>query len=364
MRWVRAVFLIISLAIFWRIFFLWTSKAIGSQYDFLPYNLKIYPGTIGDGSRGMASPVAVHIVNTSHPVVTSPIKLRDEDLGWAGDFVAEYDKEYWHVIACAGDTVFPAVLECEYGKGRIVYVSNSLTPYPNLVYNIFKWHIGCRPMTSLNVAVMVDVPPLQSTESWRECFATVNKISGYSNMTISEKYISSFNLNYDTLKNYDVLVLMMRWGDGYSLEIGGFHNERRSKAMLQFVHKGGLLLLPEAGINNQALFPYFTLLEFFRSEAFGFAMIVPCITSAVSMVTLIGRSERLSKFAFWVGILASAEILSANLWPITMALTRSVYEQAHVEVTAFLVSTAFLLFIVPWFMLGLIMVYAFARARR
>jgi len=66
----------IVLFMVWIGVFLYGISRTPSEYDFLPYALQLYPGSIGDCShQGLGYPPGLQIVNPSHPIISTPIRL-------------------------------------------------------------------------------------------------------------------------------------------------------------------------------------------------------------------------------------------------------------------------------------------------
>jgi len=328
------------------------------RYDFLPYELKVLPGNVGTGDRGWVSAPGIYITNGSHPVAHVPIELKRVDLGWAGDYIVDYDRIRWNVVGCAEGTTHPAIVLSTFGSGKIVYVTNQLYEFHKLLCNIFTWFSSNK--SAMQVALMVDVPivpEVPSIDRWDRSFSEVNSIlKQYKGPRIEWTDIHAYNLNEETLQEVDVLILMTGWGDGYFSGSSGWYNAQRAKAIMNFIEKGGCLLLPEAGFRNRIVPSFYVLLEMFSSATTCLTMIAPSITFAVAVVALKRELPELSESKAWI-VLVCCFITAANLWIIAAALVYSF----QVDVAAFVISTAFLLDVLPWIFIFVTVMYRAVR---
>lgn len=227
---------------------------IPRDYDFLPYDLRVKAGTNGDG--GLAYPPGMIPADPQHPILTSPLPLGRHDLGWSGDLIVEWARD-WEVVAVVeGTTGTPAILAANYGAGHIVYVTNQLAPHEKLVYNILGWHFGTLRQRAARMAVMIDVPLGQILDDWDRCFNAVQQIGSDESLSVQSERIHQYQLNQEDLDNFDVLILAVRWGDGYYAGDWRWSSHNRDPAILEFVKKGGLLLLPEAGFYDDYGIPF------------------------------------------------------------------------------------------------------------
>ncbi len=119
------------------------------KYAFLPYDITIFPATRGDGSPiTPQKTVPMRIIDKHHPLLNYPYHLDEENLGPADDYIPkDRISNNWHIIATAGSTENPAFLTAAYGKGKVVYITNSLSndnynlKIPELIQNIIHWQM-------------------------------------------------------------------------------------------------------------------------------------------------------------------------------------------------------------------------------
>jgi len=362
-KYCKPILFVLVVLVGWVIVFAFTliKGVVPDTYDFLPYVLKVLPGNVGNGGRGWVSPPGIYVTDRSHPIAYVPVEMKRMDLGAAGDFVIGYDEKEWKVVACAEGTMFPAIMSCTFKHGKIVYVTNQLYEHHKLLCNIFTFF--SREKSELRVALMTDVPKVPevpSLDKWQESFSRVNMISkGYGGPMVEMREIHAYNLHEEIKQEFDVLILMTGWGDGYYSGSSGWHNSQRSKSILEFVGEGGCLLLPEAGFRNRITPSFHVLLELFSSPTTCLTMVAPSITFAASIVALKDEIRQLSGNSVWI-MLVCCFIAAANLWIIAAALVYSFV----VDAAIFVISTAFLLDVLPSILVSFVVVYRLLHRNR
>jgi len=281
---------------------------VARSYDFLPY-VKIRPGTNGDG--GISYPPAIVVNGThGHPILNSSLDLERIDLGWSGDLITDWNRSEWQVVAVVENrNSTPAIIAANQGKGHIVYATNQLAPYERLVYNILAWHFDARELgnRSINVSVMIDVPPGQILDDWEKCFNRTEHLRSKENPTM---HVNQFELREEDLRHVDVLVLAVRWGDGYYAGDWNWNSHGRDDAIRKFVERGGLLLLPEAGfvddyigipVGKTFIFPPVRSLEEILSiQSNAFAMAGISASAIVGLYTIREGYGRVGRRYNWV----------------------------------------------------------------
>ncbi len=340
----------------WLLFFSWGMTPISSEYDFIPYQLRIYPGNVGDGNQGLHTSPALLIKNYTHPIISLNPRLIDVDLGWGGDFIVDYNEEKWIMIGQVESTNYAGILVSNFNEGNIIYVSNTLIKFPKLLYKILLWEIK-NYSSEINIALMISVPSITTTLEWNNFFQNVSLISQeFTELDLTWNFISSYNLRNEVLKEYDVLILGIFWGDGYDQTIGGWSTVSRSNAIENFVSNGGLLVLPEAGIVTKVFGPFIDLTEMFARGNLGFVMMAPSLSSAVLLIHIKNNIKKLKKKKF-MWFLIIAEIIASNFWPVGTAFAQTQLFEIYLTAITFLVSTAFLLTFIPWLILGFYVIY-------
>ncbi|MFI5449672.1 MAG: hypothetical protein ACHQ03_07905 [Candidatus Bathyarchaeia archaeon] len=225
---------------------------VARQFDFIPYSLRIAPGTNGDGT--LADPPGI-LPNKTLPTsfLSWPMPLTTSvDLGWSGDRIVSLDRSKWTIVGVTDDTNDPAIVAANYTKGHIVYVTDQLAPQHQLVFNILAWYSNrSKPV---RVALMIDSiepTPEQRLDDWGDCFSDFAKLANESHVSLNVVYhqIRQYDLvdSELTTRNYDVLILAMGWGDGYFSRGRNWDMHNRDATIEKFVASGGILLLPEAG---------------------------------------------------------------------------------------------------------------------
>ena len=315
------------------------------KYDFLPYLLKVFPGTNGDGTSGEKLPPGCRIVDVMHPFVSTPFKLRNSDVGWAGDLVLDYDKAMWTVIAVADDTRSPALITAQFGSGQIVYISNPLYEFDGLVYNMLYWKEGTSN-TSLNIAIMTDVPQGIDPKVWDGTFDKINHypIERSTRIAVTWSYIHAYELNSDDLSEYDILILHPRWGDGYYETTTNWNDPSKSNAIKDFVRYGGMLILPESGFYNRIIplaYPFYDLYLTFRLASVSLAMVAPSVALAALSLSLREKLPELLEEKLWF-TLTSCFMMATLLW-IAVVLAQF----GDIVLVTFLVATGIGLILIP-----------------
>ena len=204
--WIRAVIIILAM--------LWVSSSsyvtafhlqMPQQYDFIPYPLRIKPGTNGDGGISFAPPIMP--TNPPSKILTYPLKLTiPSQLGYSGDYISEPLNSSWTVDAVVEGTSRPAILTANYCRGQIAYVTNQLAPQHELIYDLFAWHFGGLQNRTIKVAVMTEstVPPEQILSYWNDSFRAVERLAkeNRTNWNIQYKTLGAFELEDSDLKSF------------------------------------------------------------------------------------------------------------------------------------------------------------------
>jgi len=338
-------FIVIVLVSWWYPYF----GQLSRNYAFVPYGLNVNPGPTGDGGLSYP-PAAVPPPGPPHKILTGPLPLQQHDLGWAGDYITYYDPEKWEVVAVVENRPqTPAMLAANYGLGQIVYVTNQLAPHENLVYNILAWHFNSTLRnTVIKVALMIDVPPGQILNDWEDCFSRVQNIgrAKSGNVTVSVTRIEQYALADDAyLRQFNVLAFAVRWGDGLAAPGSDWNWNRldRTDAIRNYVQRGGLLLLPEAGWlidfigfelpDGYILPPVRPMQEYFSNQTSSFAMAGVSLSGVGWVVTMrreIGQTTK--KYNWIVAFLFGAGIL----WFIVPICTGQLLVQTAVVLWALL----------------------------
>ncbi len=259
---------------------------ISRQYDFIPFKLRVRPGTNGDG--GISFAPGIMPTNPQNPILKSPLSLTSPgDLGTSGDLITDWDTSNWATLAVVDGRSTPAILAANYGEegGQVAYVTNQLAPFPKLVYDLLAWHFDGSQNRTIKIAVMIEsmVPPEQILNDWDGCFQEVATLASENRTSWNIQYsrIRVFQLNNLDLNRFDVLVLAVGWGDGYFSTGWNWNIHQGGAAARRFVGRGGLLLLPEAGFyddygfwlgDRQIVFPVAALEASLSSQANAFAM--------------------------------------------------------------------------------------------
>lgn len=297
------------------------TMVIPRSYGFLPYDLKIRPGTNGDG--GLSAPPGIVPTDPPNPILNYPRNLTAPgELGWSGDLIVDFDRSAWTVVAVVENTSppIPAIIAADYSQGHIVYVTHQLARDggEELVYNILVWYLSDRNKP-IKVAVMIDSTevPEQILNDWERCFSRVIQIGNETKvpLDVQEKRISQYELNGQDLSRFNVLVLAVGWGDGYYSPSWNWDSHKRDSAILDFVKEGGLLLLPEAGLfddygialPDSSVFPPTRGLQgLLSSQANAFSMAVLSL-SAIGVLST--RKEEVRRYNWIAGYLFLATIL-------------------------------------------------------
>jgi len=324
-----------------------------NNFSFIPYYLKVKPGTNGDGT--LSDPPGI-VPNGTRSFLDWPFGLTTPgDLGGSGDWIVDWDRSRWTVVGVVDDSPgTPAILAANYTDGHVVYVTNQLAPQHKLVYNIIAWYFPDRGTKRINVAVMIDstdpaTAPEQVLNDWESCFSEFASLSKDRNVlvNVNETRIRQYALNDKDLSKIDLLVFAVGWANGYYSEGWNWDIQKRDDAILRFVKRGGLLVLPEAGLYDEygidfgestsMVIPVRTLQAVLSDQRNSFAMATLSLSAIVLVYTLKGKYSRLDRRYSWI---AAYLFVSTIIWMIIPVAGGQLLRQTWLVLMAILIGVA------------------------